>query len=164
MLGVESRVGQFGRFGFFFIAVETVGGVAKCYGKSFGHAWGVDFAKRHNINADFLLLLRPFGGFGSGFGATREVSFFGENLELTRTISTALGDNSITIDDVVVNRGGDADTTGAIAGMLSGALYGMRSLPPRWLKALDPDVRAACQRQARALVLGLAGRCDDVRT
>ena len=58
----------------------------------------------------------------------------------------------------VVNRGGDADTTGAIAGMLSGALHGMRSLPPRWLKALDPDVRATCQRQARALVL--CGRCD----
>ena len=60
----------------------------------------------------------------------------------------------------VVNRGGDADTTGAIAGMLTGALYGMRSLPPRWLKGLDPDVREACQRQARALVLGLTGRCD----
>lgn len=54
----------------------------------------------------------------------------------------------------VTNRGGDADTTGAIAGMLSGALYGMRSLPPRWLKALDPEVRDACQRQARALVIG----------
>ena len=64
----------------------------------------------------------------------------------------------------VVNRGGDADTTGAIAGMLTGALYGMCSLPPRWLKGLDPDVREACQRQARALVLGLTGRCDVVRT
>ena len=52
----------------------------------------------------------------------------------------------------VSNRGGDADTTGAIAGMLSGALYGMRSIPPRWLKALDPVIREACQRQARALV------------
>ena len=53
----------------------------------------------------------------------------------------------------VVNRGGDADTTGAIAGMLAGALYGMRSLPPRWLKALDPEVREMCGRQARALVI-----------
>ena len=35
----------------------------------------------------------------------REVSFFGENLELTRTLTTALGDNTISIDDVVVNRG-----------------------------------------------------------
>jgi len=57
----------------------------------------------------------------------------------------------------VTNRGGDADTTGAIAGMLAGALYGMRSLPPRWLKALDPNVRDACQRQARALVVKGAG-------
>lgn len=51
-----------------------------------------------------------------------------------------------------VNRGGDADTTGAIAGMLAGALYGPEALPPRWLHALDPGVRAACSRQARQLI------------
>jgi galactose mutarotase-like enzyme len=38
-------------------------------------------------------------------GTVREVSFFGENLELRRTISTAMGDNSITITDEVTNRG-----------------------------------------------------------
>ncbi len=38
-------------------------------------------------------------------GILREVSFFGENLELCRTISTAMGDNSITITDEVTNRG-----------------------------------------------------------
>lgn len=53
----------------------------------------------------------------------------------------------------VVNRGGDADTTGAIAGMLAGALYGPRSIPARWLRALDPTVRDACQAQAGRLVL-----------
>lgn len=53
----------------------------------------------------------------------------------------------------VTNRGGDADTTGAIAGTLAGALYGLESLPPRWLKALDPVVRNVCRGQARALVL-----------
>jgi ADP-ribosyl-[dinitrogen reductase] hydrolase len=52
----------------------------------------------------------------------------------------------------VVNRGGDADTTGAIAGMLSGALYGRHALPNRWLDALDADVRRACSEQARKLV------------
>ncbi len=52
----------------------------------------------------------------------------------------------------VVNRGGDADTTGAIAGMLAGALYGIEAIPPRWLKALDPAVHRACREQARALV------------
>jgi ADP-ribosyl-[dinitrogen reductase] hydrolase len=56
----------------------------------------------------------------------------------------------------VVNRGGDADTTGAIAGMLAGALYGPEALPADWLAALDPEVRAACARQATAL-LALGG-------
>ena len=38
-------------------------------------------------------------------GLMRESSFFSENLELRRTISTAMGDNSITICDAVTNRG-----------------------------------------------------------
>lgn len=41
----------------------------------------------------------------------------------------------------VVNQGGDADTTGAIAGMIAGAFYGMNSLPRRWLRRLDRNVR-----------------------
>ncbi|MDD5298140.1 MAG: ADP-ribosyl-[dinitrogen reductase] hydrolase [Rhodocyclaceae bacterium] len=52
----------------------------------------------------------------------------------------------------VVNRGGDADTTGAIAGMLAGARYGLSAIPSRWLKALEPRVCEACKTQARALV------------
>jgi len=52
----------------------------------------------------------------------------------------------------VVNRGGDADTTGAIAGMLAGAMYGRAALPARWLKALDPVIAQRCRDQARALV------------
>lgn len=52
----------------------------------------------------------------------------------------------------VVNRGGDADTTGAIAGMLAGALYGMEEIPEAWQKVLDPDTRRSCKDQARALV------------
>lgn len=52
----------------------------------------------------------------------------------------------------VVNRGGDADTTGAIAGTLAGALYGREALPTRWLKSLDAAVREACRRQAHALI------------
>lgn len=47
-----------------------------------------------------------------------------------------------------VNLGGDADTTGAIAGMLAGALYGPEQLPQRWLDALDPEIVA----EIRALV------------
>jgi len=55
----------------------------------------------------------------------------------------------------VVNRGGDADTTGAIAGMLAGAVYGAANIPWRWLHGLDADVLHACENQARRL-LGLA--------
>ena len=56
----------------------------------------------------------------------------------------------------VVNRGGDADTTGAIAGMLAGARYGLDGLPQRWLKTLDEKVNRLCMAQAREL-LALAG-------
>lgn len=52
----------------------------------------------------------------------------------------------------VVNRGGDADTTGAILGFMAGALYGARAIPLRWLKALDPQVRQSCEVQARQLL------------
>ena len=52
----------------------------------------------------------------------------------------------------VVNRGGDADTTGAIAGMLAGALYGLESLPRRWLQVLDANVRLRVEVQAQALL------------
>lgn len=52
----------------------------------------------------------------------------------------------------VVNRGGDADTTGAILGMIAGALYGKASIPKRWLNALDQNIHQACERQALQLL------------
>jgi ADP-ribosyl-[dinitrogen reductase] hydrolase len=52
----------------------------------------------------------------------------------------------------VVNRGGDADTTGAIAGMLAGARYGCDAIPGRWLRALEETTRHACEQQAAALL------------
>ncbi len=52
----------------------------------------------------------------------------------------------------VVNRGGDADTTGAIAGMLAGARYGYQAIPRRWLATLDQTVCLRCERQAAALL------------
>jgi ADP-ribosyl-[dinitrogen reductase] hydrolase len=53
----------------------------------------------------------------------------------------------------VVNRGGDSDTTGAIAGMLAGAYYGHASLPERWLKKLDSQVRQRCEKQTKDLLV-----------
>jgi ADP-ribosyl-[dinitrogen reductase] hydrolase len=52
----------------------------------------------------------------------------------------------------VVNRGGDADTTGAIAGMLAGARYGLDAIPVRWLRRLDRGVAESCRLQAEALL------------
>ena len=52
----------------------------------------------------------------------------------------------------VVNQGGDADTTGAIAGAIAGAFYGLQGLPPRWLKKLKRQVRAEVEDLAVRLV------------
>lgn len=52
----------------------------------------------------------------------------------------------------VVNQGDDADTTGAIVGMLAGAAYGVASIPERWLKLLDQSVRREIESQTRALL------------
>ncbi len=52
----------------------------------------------------------------------------------------------------VINRGGDSDTTGAILGMIAGALYGVGGIPQRWLSALDREASTACLEQAEALL------------
>jgi ADP-ribosyl-[dinitrogen reductase] hydrolase len=59
-----------------------------------------------------------------------------------------------------VNQGGDADTTGALAGMLAGATYGMAAIPANWLARLDPKVAAAIRQQvpARLAISRAAGR------
>jgi ADP-ribosyl-[dinitrogen reductase] hydrolase len=51
-----------------------------------------------------------------------------------------------------VNFGEDADTTGAIVGMLAGALYGVDAIPKRWLKKLDKDVKSEIEMQTQQLL------------
>jgi ADP-ribosyl-[dinitrogen reductase] hydrolase len=51
-----------------------------------------------------------------------------------------------------VNRGGDADTTGAIVGAIAGAYHGPADLPRRWLRQLDPRVREEAEELADRLV------------
>ncbi len=53
-----------------------------------------------------------------------------------------------------VNRGEDADTTGAIAGMLAGALYGAEAIPARWLEKIDPAIKAEIRLQTHNLLRG----------
>ena len=51
-----------------------------------------------------------------------------------------------------VNLGGDADTTGAIAGMLAGAHYGVEAIPERWLRKLDLAARRQIEIQVPGLI------------
>ncbi len=51
-----------------------------------------------------------------------------------------------------VNQGGDADTTGALAGMLAGATYGLQAIPQRWLARLDPEIVAEIRDQVPKLL------------
>lgn len=55
-----------------------------------------------------------------------------------------------------VNEGGDADTAGALAGMLAGATYGASTIPQAWLDRLDKAVVAEIRSQVPAL-LAIAG-------
>lgn len=52
----------------------------------------------------------------------------------------------------VVNHGGDADTTGALAGMLAGATYGVDAIPTEWLEALDRGVAKEIRSQVTSLL------------
>ena len=51
-----------------------------------------------------------------------------------------------------VNQGGDADTAGALAGMLAGATYGLAAIPARWRDRLDREVTATIRAQAPKLL------------
>lgn len=58
-----------------------------------------------------------------------------------------------------VNQGGDADTTGAIAGALAGAYYGMEAIPRKWVRKMDRLVLEEIERLGQRLIaLSPAGR------
>lgn len=52
-----------------------------------------------------------------------------------------------------VNQGADADTTGAICGMLAGAYYGGDAIPKRWLKKMDPKLLQQLEQYADQLIM-----------
>ena len=54
--------------------------------------------------------------------------------------------------------GGDADSAGALAGMLAGATYGASTIPQDWLKRLDPVVVTEIRQQTPDLLKISAGR------
>lgn len=51
-----------------------------------------------------------------------------------------------------VNQGADADTTGAICGMLAGAYYGMEGIPKRWIKKMDTRVISEIEVMVERLI------------
>jgi ADP-ribosyl-[dinitrogen reductase] hydrolase len=116
-----------------------------------------DFLRGESLRRVFLTRMQPLISEHPAFafrGRPRRENPSGWVVETMQAVLQALVDvggfEHCLVD--VVNRGGDADTTGAIAGMLAGALYGRAALPARWLRALDAQVKAACLQQARALV------------
>jgi ADP-ribosyl-[dinitrogen reductase] hydrolase len=61
-----------------------------------------------------------------------------------------------------VNQGDDADTTGALVGMLAGAQCGAARLPQRWLYRLQPATVQAITDQTSGL-LALAQSLKEAR-
>jgi ADP-ribosyl-[dinitrogen reductase] hydrolase len=75
-------------------------------------------------------------------------------VDTLRTVFDAFFSTDSFEDCVVktVNRGGDADTTGSIAGAIAGARYGVVAIPRRWLEAIDGGLREELSRLAEELV------------
>ncbi|MFO1327625.1 MAG: ADP-ribosyl-[dinitrogen reductase] hydrolase [Rubrivivax sp.] len=95
---------------------------------------------------------RPYRGRASGYVV--------DTVQTVLHAFTTHADFEAAVVDAV-NRGEDADTTGALVGALAGARGGTAALPRRWLARLSRDVRQAVIDQAAALV---ALACDgDVR-
>jgi len=63
--------------------------------------------------------------------------------------------DGVSFEDVLigtVNQGGDADTNGALAGMLAGAYYGYDAIPRRWIKAIDKKIFRTIESQTEKLL------------
>jgi ADP-ribosylglycohydrolase len=77
---------------------------------------------------DFISFLRSAVGTGC---------FVVESFPFTCAAVRALGSDPEKCLIEIVNQGGDADTTGAMAGALLGAAHGLSSLPRRWRTSLE---------------------------
>ncbi len=97
-----------------------------------------DFADDHS---DFRY--RPYPGKSSAFVVDTVQTVFHFLFSTTNFEDCLIG---------TVNQGGDADTTGALVGMLAGAVYGMEGIPKRWLKRLDSRVYSEVSELAEYLV------------
>jgi ADP-ribosyl-[dinitrogen reductase] hydrolase len=85
----------------------------------------------------------PYPGLSSGFV-----------VDTMRTVLHHFLDSASLSEALVrtVNQGGDADTCGALVGMLSGAALGPQAIPSHWLKRLDRETADAIRAQVPALL------------
>lgn len=70
-------------------------------------------------------------------------SFVVESFPFTVAMINRYVDKPEKCIEVIVNWGGDADTTGAMAGAVLGAAYGYTNFPARWRKGLEQKARIA---------------------
>ncbi len=85
----------------------------------------------------------PYRGLATGYVVDTLQTVF-HHLFATRSFEECLV--------ATVNQGGDADTTGAIAGFLAGAYYGLEEIPRRWIRRMDHAALAELERLASRLV------------
>jgi len=101
-------------------------------------AWVTEWVAAHRVFSH-----DPYPGRASGY--------------VVDTVQTVLHSLSVGADFeqaviTAVNQGDDADTTGALVGMLAGAECGAAALPARWLQRLQPDTVRAITQQTRDLL------------
>lgn len=85
----------------------------------------------------------PYGGLASGYVPHTMATVF-HHLFTTGNFEDCLVS--------IVNMGQDADTTGAIGGLIAGAWYGLDSLPRKWLGRLSNNVREELNITAEKLL------------
>ncbi len=101
-------------------------------------AWVADWVATHRVFS-----YAPYPGRASGY--------------VVDTVQTVLHSLSVGADFeqaviTAVNQGDDADTTGALVGMLAGAECGASALPARWVQRLQADTVRAITQQTHALL------------
>ena len=114
------------------------------------------------LNGPVKMLIEQYPEFT--FRRKRNGNPSGYIVHTLRTVFEALFDTDNFEDCLVhtVNQGGDADTTGAISGMIAGAVYGLGAIPLRWRKSLIPDVSNACRGQVIVLLeISCENNCTD---
>jgi ADP-ribosyl-[dinitrogen reductase] hydrolase len=128
------------------VLVRMVHSLLRGQGKREARKIACELAEKHKT-----FRFEPYPGRCSGFIA-----------DTMQTVLHFYFDTESFADCVIqtVNQGGDADTTGALAGMLAGATYGLATIPAGWLAKLDRQVASGIRWQVPRL-LAVSGAAGD---